>query len=166
MDGRLVQRRSPAAAKLICRGTVVGYSFARIGEEELITVGIIDHQEPVAPRALLNRNALGFKFDTQTVQRVDLGLSRMRLDVEGNEHQSFADLLRPMVGNDKGAALPLRLRYTRSPVFLIAPGTREAEPVHIKAERCLNVAYVQDWAGEPVCHSEISSMDDNFISDS
>jgi len=40
----------------------------------LITVGIMDYREPVSPRTLLGRNALGFKFRTQRVQRSDHGL--------------------------------------------------------------------------------------------
>jgi hypothetical protein len=34
----------------------------RIVEEELIAVEIIDHQKPVAPRTILDRNALGLEF--------------------------------------------------------------------------------------------------------
>ena len=41
---------------------LAGRSLARIVEEELIAVGIIDHQEPVAPRTLLDRSALGLEF--------------------------------------------------------------------------------------------------------
>ena len=36
-----------------------GGSLIRIVEEELIAVGIIDHEEAVAPRTLLDRNVLG-----------------------------------------------------------------------------------------------------------
>jgi acyl-CoA reductase-like NAD-dependent aldehyde dehydrogenase len=52
-------------------------NLARIVEEELIAVGIIDHQEPVAPRTLLDRNALGLEFRAQRVQRGDRGLARL-----------------------------------------------------------------------------------------
>jgi hypothetical protein len=54
-------------------------------EEELITIGIIDHQEPVAPRTFFDRNALGlgaktlfvrpaikFHLSCQTIHRVTL----------------------------------------------------------------------------------------------
>ena len=56
---------------------LAGCSLARIVEEELIAVGIIDHQKPVAPRTLLDRNALGLEFRAQRVQRGDRGLVRL-----------------------------------------------------------------------------------------
>ena len=49
--------------------SLAGCSLVRIIEEELIAVGIIDYQEPVSPRTLLDRNALGFEFRAQRVQR-------------------------------------------------------------------------------------------------
>ena len=39
-------------------GNLAGRSLVRIVEEELIAVGIIDHQEPVAPRTLLTGTPL------------------------------------------------------------------------------------------------------------
>ena len=39
-----------------------GCSFSRIVEEELIAIGIIDNQEPVAPGTFLDRYTLGLKF--------------------------------------------------------------------------------------------------------
>ena len=44
-----------------------GCSVARIVEEELIAVGIIDDQEPVAPGAVLDGNALGLEFRAEGV---------------------------------------------------------------------------------------------------
>src|SRR5262249_25151864 len=81
-------------------------SLVRIVEEELIAVGIIDHQKSVAPRTLFDRNALGLEFRAQRVQRDDLGLA---LGIQGNEHQTLANLLRPMVGQNKRAALSIDL---------------------------------------------------------
>src|SRR5882672_3880265 len=62
---------------------LAGCSLVRIVEEELIAVGIIDHQKAVAPRTLLNRNVLGLEFRAQRVQRGDL---RLRLGVQGKEN--------------------------------------------------------------------------------
>ena len=75
---RELQRHSPSLSRIpasVCRGTgharaaarllcfvssdLAGRSLGRIVEEELIAIGIIDHQKPVAPRTLLDRNALG-----------------------------------------------------------------------------------------------------------
>src|SRR5437870_13344926 len=50
----------------------------------------------------------------------------------------LANLLRPRVGQDKRAALPVDLCNARSAFLLVAPGAREAEPVNVKAERGLN----------------------------
>src|ERR1039458_8637411 len=136
-------------SKRSCLNDLAGGSLGRVVEEELIAVGIIDHQEPVAPRTLLDRNALGLEFRAQRVQRGDL---RLRLEVQGNEHQPLANLLRPRVGQDKRAALPVDLCDMRSAVLVVARGAREAEPVNVKAERGLNVRHVQDGAREPVCH--------------
>src|SRR2546429_5700378 len=86
--------------------SLAGCSLVRIVEEELIAVGIIDYQEPVSPRTLLDRNALGFEFRAQRVQRSDRALGRRWLDIQGNEHQTLANLLRPRVGQDKRTALP------------------------------------------------------------
>jgi hypothetical protein len=47
--------------------SLAGCSLVRIVEEELIAVGIIDHQKPVSPRTLLDGNALGFEFRAQRV---------------------------------------------------------------------------------------------------
>src|SRR5438034_7192711 len=88
--------------RFICK-SLAGCSIARIVEEELIAVGIIDHQEPVTPRTLLDRNALGLEFRAQRIHRSNRSLSRLRLDVQRNEHQPLANLLRPRVGQDKRA---------------------------------------------------------------
>src|SRR2546427_8900591 len=123
--------------------------LVRIVEEELIAVGIIDYQEPVSRRTLLDRNALGFEFRAQRVERSDRTLPFRWLDVQGNDHQPLANLLRPRVGQDKRAALPIDLSDA---VLVVAPGTREAEAVNVKTERGLNVCHVQDGTREPVCH--------------
>jgi hypothetical protein len=131
----------PVIVPLLCISSgLAGRSLVRTGEKELITVGIIDHQEPVAPRTLLDGNAPGLELRAQRVQRGDRGLAPLLLDVHGNEQQPL--LLRPLVGQDKGAALPLRLRDARPAVLLLAPGAREAEPFHLKAERGLNIRHV------------------------
>ena len=39
-----------------------GCTLARVVEEELIAIGIIDHQEPVTPRTALDGNALGLQL--------------------------------------------------------------------------------------------------------
>src|ERR1700722_20042023 len=107
-------------------------SLTRIIEEELIAVGVVDHQKAVAPRALLDRNPLFLKFRAQRVQRGDRGLACLRLAVQGNEHQPRAYLFRPRVGQDKRASLPVDLCDMRSAVLAIAPGAREAEKVNVK----------------------------------
>jgi hypothetical protein len=61
---------------------LAGRSLARIVEEELIAVGIVDHQEPVAPRTLFDPNTLGLEFRAQRVQRGDRGLACLRLDAQ------------------------------------------------------------------------------------
>src|ERR1700730_17925697 len=122
---------------------LAGRSLVRIVEEELIAVGIIDHQEPVAPRTLLDRNAPGLEFRAERVQRGNRGLARRRLDVQGNEHQPLANLLRPRVGQDKRAALPVDLGDVHLAVVVEAPGARETEPVNVKAERGLKLRYVE-----------------------
>src|ERR1700677_334321 len=94
-----------------------GRSFARIVEEELIAVEIIDHQKAVAPRTLLDRNALCLKFCAQRIQRGDCGLTARRLHVQGNENQPVANLLRPRVREDKRAALPVDLCDMRSAIL-------------------------------------------------
>jgi len=57
-------------------------SFGRIVKEELIAVGIIDHQEPIAPRTLLHRHASGLKFPAQGIYCGGRGFARVRLDIE------------------------------------------------------------------------------------
>src|ERR1700688_3420339 len=98
-------RRGEAGRLRFFSSNLAGCTLVRIVEEELIAVEIIDHQKPVAPRTRLDRNALGLEFRAQRVQRGDRGLARLRLDVQGNEHQTLANLLRPRVGQDKRAAL-------------------------------------------------------------
>src|SRR5262249_48616674 len=106
-------------------------------------------------------------------QRGDGSLGRVRLDVEGNEHQRLANVLRPegagtitakklRIGQDQRAAMPINLRHARSAVLVEAPRACEAKPFHVEPERSLNVAYVQHRAREPVCHGHISSNYDAF----
>src|SRR5215469_2365206 len=83
----------------------------------------------------------GLELRAQRVQRDDRSLARLRLDVQGNKHHPLANLLRPRVGQDKRAALPIDLWDARSAVLVVAPGAREAEPVNVKAERGLNVGH-------------------------
>src|SRR5207249_5883233 len=126
--------------------------LVRIGEEKLVAVEILDHQQPVAPAAVLDRNAAGFELGAQRVERRDRGLARLRLDVQGNEHQTLADLFRPLVGEDEGAAPAVDLGDARPAILLVTPGDREAEPVHIEAERGLDARDVKHGAGEPLGH--------------
>ena len=116
--------------------------LGRIVEEELVAVGIVDHQKAVAPRAVLDRSALGLEFGAQCIQGGGRGLAGRRLDVQGNEHQPLANFLRPGVGQDQCATLPVNLCDVRSAVLVVAPRAREAEPVDVKAERGLNIRYV------------------------
>ena len=60
--------------------------------------------------------------------------ARRRLYVQGNEHQALANLLRPRVGQDKRAGLPVDLCDIHSAVLVVAPGTGEAELVNAKSE--------------------------------
>src|SRR3954454_22764278 len=101
---RAEQDRAAGHLSLPCSSnTVAGRRLVGIVEEELIAVGIIDHQEPVAPRTLLDRNALGLELRAQRVQRGDLGLARFLLDVKGNEYQPLPNLRGPTVGQDQRA---------------------------------------------------------------
>jgi len=59
--------------------TLARWGLGRIVEEELIAIGIIDHQKSITPRTLLDRNAIGLEFCAQRVQRGDL---RLRLGVQ------------------------------------------------------------------------------------
>src|SRR6516225_2200908 len=72
----LIPHGIPASLRR-CRRVSRRCSLVRVVEEELIAVGIIDHQEPVAPRTLLDRNALGLEFRMQRIQRGDRGLARL-----------------------------------------------------------------------------------------
>jgi hypothetical protein len=130
---------------------LVGCSLVRIVEEELIAVGIIDNQKPVAPPAVLDRSAFGFEFSPQRIQGRDRGLLGLRLDVQGDEHQPFADLLGPLAAEDERAAPPVHLGDERLAVLLEAPGAREAEPVHVEAERGLNVRILLRGRSAPGC---------------
>jgi hypothetical protein len=58
-----------------------------------------------------------------------------RLDVQGYEHQTLADLLRPVLAEDERAALAVDLSDIRLAVcsYAAPPRDREAEPVHIEA---------------------------------
>src|SRR5258708_24247675 len=78
----------PGEAGRLCfiSSNLAGCSLVRIVEEELIAVEIIDHQKPVAPRTLLDRNAPGLEFCAQRVQCGDCALARRRLDVQRNEY--------------------------------------------------------------------------------
>ena len=70
--------------KLIIKETrlhLAGCSPVRIVEEELIAIGIIHHQEPVAPPPFLDRNALGLELFAQRIQCGGRGLGRLLLDV-------------------------------------------------------------------------------------
>jgi len=106
----------------------------RIIEEELVAIGIFDHQESVAPRTVLDWDVPGHKFYTQSIQCNRCGLVGRRLDVQGNEHESLADLVRPLVGKNQCTTLPFDLCNTRSTVFFVTPRTRTAKPLHVEAK--------------------------------
>ena len=50
------------------------------------------------------------------------------------KHQPLANLLRPRVGQDKGAALPVDLCDAHSAV-VVAPGAGEAEPKGVRVKQ-------------------------------
>jgi hypothetical protein len=99
--------------------------------------------------------------DQTEFRRDRRSLAGLWLDVQGDEHQPFADLLGPLAAEDERAALPVHLGDERLAVLLEVPGAREAEPVHVKTERSFNVRNVQDGAGEPVCTPYLLDLD-NF----
>src|SRR5271163_4586211 len=83
---KLRQRSKEAPALAIGRlcfisSNLGGRSLARIVEEELIRVEIIDHEQSIAPRTLLDCNAPGLEFCAQRIQRGGRGCGRRRLDV-------------------------------------------------------------------------------------
>ena len=51
---------------------------------------------------------------------------RLRLDVQGDEHQTLADLLRPLVGDNEGAALAFNLGDAHAAILLEAPRPRRS----------------------------------------
>jgi len=77
-------RRGEAGRLCFISSSLAGCSLARIVEEELIAVGIIDHQEPVTPRTLLDRNAHGLEFRAQRVSPVVQDLDRIIVGNKGN----------------------------------------------------------------------------------
>ena len=52
--------------------------LVRIGEEKLVAVEILDHEQLVAPAAVLDGNATGFELGAQRVERRDGGFARLR----------------------------------------------------------------------------------------
>jgi hypothetical protein len=79
--------------------------FRRVIEAKLIAVGIVDHEEPIAPRAVLHRNAVGFESCTERVECGDLSIW---LGVEGDEDEALADLLGPVAGEEDRLVKPRR----------------------------------------------------------
>src|SRR5580658_1278691 len=130
--------------------------LVRIVEEELIAVRVVDHQEPITPRTFLDCNAFGLKFGAQVIQCGGCGFVCGRFDVQGNEYQPFANLLRPLAGEDDRASLTFDLGDEDFAVLVVAPGVGEAELVQIKTERGHNVGHVEDGAREPLCHRRVS----------
>ena len=55
-------RATPGRGRSVSLHSFNTQSVARIVEEELIAVGIVDYQESVAPPTILNRNAFGREF--------------------------------------------------------------------------------------------------------
>ena len=51
--------------------------LVRIVEEKLVAVGILDHEQPVAPAAVFDGNAAGFELGAQRVERRDRSLVRL-----------------------------------------------------------------------------------------
>src|SRR5687767_7368817 len=97
----------------------------RIVEEELVAVEILDHQQPVAPVAVLDRNAAGLELGAQRIECRDRRFARLGLDVQGNEYQTLAHLLRPLVREYEGAAPAIDLSDERPTTFLVSPRDRE-----------------------------------------
>src|SRR5579863_9496060 len=79
-------------------------------EEELIAVGIVDYEKPVAPLTVTDCDASGFEFCAEGIECGDGVLVGLGLNVEGDEDESFADLVLPGLGEDEGAALAVDLR--------------------------------------------------------
>src|SRR5579859_1941406 len=159
-----VRQLSPFGGLAAPWGCSIGRAYLAVGssetvslfwivEEELIAVGIVDHQQPISPRTLLDRSAFGLEFRAQRIQRRRRSFPRLGLHVQGNDHHALADLLRPCFGQDQGAALPIDLCDISLAVLVEAPGNGEAELLHIKAQRRLNITHVQDGAREPLCHT-------------
>src|SRR6202453_2692987 len=105
--------------------SLAGRSLGRVVEEELIAVGIVDHQEAVAPRTFLDRNTLGLEFGAQRVERGDPGLGRLLFGVQRNENQPLVGFLRPTTAQDNCAALAIDLCDARFAVLVEAPGAGE-----------------------------------------
>src|SRR6185437_4711900 len=87
--------RNAWTLRFLCRRA--RWSLARIIEEELIAVGIIDHHKPIAPRSLPHRSAPGLEFRTQ---RIQCSHHRLPFQVQRDEDQPLANLLRPRIGED------------------------------------------------------------------
>ena len=70
-------RGLPTLASIVLRGdakfsrfisrTLAGRSLARVIEEELIAVGIIDDEEAVAPTTIFDLDASGLEFGAESV---------------------------------------------------------------------------------------------------
>ncbi len=133
----------------LCRGVFAGWDFIRVVEEQLVSVEIVDHQKPITPRTVLGRNTLGFELFSQRVQSSNLLLHR---DVEGDEYQALARLLRPRIREDESAARPFDLRNMRFSILIVAPGAGESKLVNVKAQGSFNVCYMENGTREPVCH--------------
>jgi hypothetical protein len=148
----------PVIVLLRCSSNnLAGCSLVRIWEEELIAVGIIDHQEPVAPRTLLDRNALA-SSSARSGPKAAISASR----VSGSTFtvmniSPLANLLWPLVGQDKRTthSAALRPRDARSPVLLVAPGAHEAEPVNVRARpQCRTFERLSVSTDVPLCASD------------
>jgi hypothetical protein len=110
-----------------------GCRLVRIVEEELIAVRVIDHQEPVAPRPSFTKTPW-LKVGAQSIQRSHHSFPRL-----GSTFREMNVSALPILSGHVSASMsaqPWRSTCaTRgfSAIF-VAPRTREAEPVNIKAE--------------------------------
>ena len=70
---------------------------------------------------------------------------------------TLADLFGPVFAEDERAAWAADLGDIRPAIcsYSAAPGNREAEPVHVEAERCLDVGNMKHGACEPLSHKKL-----------
>jgi hypothetical protein len=109
-----------------------------IVKETLVAVGILSDEQPVARVAVHDGNVAGFGLGSQRVERRDLGLVRLGLDVQADEYQTLANLLRPLLRKDECTTPAINWSDSRPNILLVPPRDPKAESVNIEAERSLD----------------------------